>query len=111
MALGTITNNAVNHISGTIAVPGDLKVTNTDVVGDSSYPTNGSALTPAQLGMQSGVVIFAISSIKVIGAVGSPAEVYYDIPNQKLKVFTTGGEMGSTTVLSASTFQVTAFGY
>jgi hypothetical protein len=89
-------------------VLGSLKVTNTDVVGDSSYPTNGTALTPAQLGLS--VVVFAITSVKVVGGNG-PAEAYYDIPNSKLKCFTATGEVSNTTSLSGATIQITAFGY
>jgi hypothetical protein len=108
MALGTITRNTSNPQSTSDASVGSLKVTNTDIVGDSSYPTGGSTLTPAQLGL--GTVVFAISSGKLIGT-NSPSEVYYDIPNQKLKVFAGAAEMASTLNLSTSTFQVTAFGY
>lgn len=109
MALGTITRNTSNSKGTTDGFVGDLKCTNTDVVGDSSYPTGGSTITPAQLGL--GTVVFTVTSIKVTGAVGAPSEAYYDIPTSKLRVYTTAGQVASTTVLSASTFQITAFGY
>jgi hypothetical protein len=107
MALGAITRNAVNSQNTSDASVGNLKVTSTDVVGDSSYPTGGSSLTPAQLGL--GTVVYAATHIKVAGA-GSATAAYYDIPNAKLKVFTAAAEMGAVSN-SGITFQVLAFGY
>jgi hypothetical protein len=109
MALGTITRNSTNSQNTADASVGNLKVTSTDVVGDSSYPTGGSTLTPAQLGL--GTVVFAVTSIKVTGAVGAASEAYYDVPTSKLVVYTTAGQVANTTVLSSNTFQITAFGY
>jgi hypothetical protein len=110
MALGAITRNTSNSQATSDASVGSLKVTNTDIVGDSSYPTGGSTLTPAQLGL--GTVVFTITSLKANGTGTNPAtDAYYDIPNQKLKTFGASAETPSTTNLSASIFQVTAFGY
>lgn len=109
MALGTITRNSANSQNTPDASVASLKATSTDVVGDSSYPTGGSTITPAQLGL--GTVVFAVTSIKVTGAVGAPSEAYYDVPTSKLIVYSTAGQIANTTVLSASTFQITAFGY
>ena len=109
MALGTITQNAINPSGGGLQSGGATRVTNTTIVGDGSYPTGGSSLTAAQLGLT--VVLWANTQIKVIGAVGAVAEAYYDIPTSKLLVYTTGGQVANTTVLTTNTFEITAYGY
>lgn len=108
MALGTITRNPSNHSATADAIVGDLKVTSTSIVGDSSYPTGGSTVTPSQLGLSN--VVFAITSVQTVGANG-PAEAYYNPSTQKLQAFTGTGEVASTTSLSGATINVVAFGY
>lgn len=114
MALGTITQVAVDPHSSTQVIPvavGDLKMTITTVVGDGSYPTGGTSLTPAQLGLSN--VVFANVGISAsAGSVTSFSEASYNTGTQKLQVFAnTGAEVTATTSLSNLTFSIQAFGY
>lgn len=111
MALGTITPRTIDPTgapAGTPMVLGAIKMTVTDVVMDTSYPTGGSALSAAQLGLTR--VLFAISEVSVVGA-GGMTEVHYSVSTNKLKAFTGTAEVANTTDLSANTVQVVAFGY
>lgn len=114
MALGTITNLTVDPHSSSQAVPialGDVRLTVTTVVGDSSYPTGGTALTAAQLGLS--VVLFAICS--VTGSASNNAAIHssYNIATGKLQMWSgaTLAETANTTNVSGLTITVLAFGY
>jgi len=96
-----------NTTSVTPFVVGDRRCTVTSVVFDSSYPTGGEPLTPAQLGLNT--VSHAISQVKVAGT-GAVTNVFYDVANKKLKAFTASAEVANATDLSAVTAQVVAYG-
>lgn len=114
MALGAITVQPV-MIGGSSSDPGELRATNglkmtvTQVVLDSSYPTGGTALAPAALNLPNGVV-FAITSLVTVGANG-PAEARYNTATGKLQAFGPAGEIVAATNLSASTAEIVAFGW
>ena len=119
MAVGTITNVAVDPHSSSQAIPlvGNARVTVSTVVGSGSYTTNGDSLTAAQLGL--GTVLFAQVSISASsGSNCSAIGATYDVTNSKLKCFSAAdsagapvSETGSTTNLSGLTFTVIAWGY
>jgi hypothetical protein len=109
MALGTITRQTVAPGANTNNYMGGLRITVTQVVLDTSYPTGGSALSASQLGMTD-VVLFAITSLVNVGANG-PAEARYNIPNGTLQAFSATGEIANATNLSAATAEIVAFGY
>jgi hypothetical protein len=112
MALGTITPINANPAGPAgVAAPqplGSQKVTINTVVLDSSYPTGGSPLTPAQLGLT--VVLFVIASMQTVGA-GGVSEVSYNSATSKLQAWSSTAEIANATVLSANTAQIVAFGY
>lgn len=115
MALGTITNLAVDPHSAS-AQPlgaGDLRITVSTVVGDSSYPTGGTALTGAQLGLPVGQVQFAICSVTGSASNNAAVAASYNTATGKLQCWsgTTLAETASTTNLSGLTVTVVAFGY
>ena len=114
MALGTITGLALDNQHNASAVKvavGDQFLTVTTVVGDSSYPTNGSSLTPANLGLAG--VNFAICSVTGSASNNAAIHASYDIANQKLKMWsgTTLAETANSTNVSGLTITVLAFGY
>ena len=101
----SVTNTRVTAVGN--CVFGDRRVTQTDVVFDSSYPTGGESLTASDLGLT--YVDFAIAKVKVNGT-GSVVNVTYDIANKKLIAYTAAAEVADTTDISAVTATVTAFG-
>ena len=88
-------------------VPGAERVSVSDVVFDSSYPTGGEPLTFADLGLSN--VTFAIATVKVAGT-GSVTSVAYDVANQKLLAYAAAAQIANTTNLAAVTATVVAFG-
>ena len=116
MALGTITSVQVSpQAAGVPASAAELKTTVTNVVGDSSYPTGGSALTPQQLGLTT-VLYTQAEGIATTGSNNGSSSFYYNTGTGKLQCFTTGAtgafnEVANTTNLSGLTIQVLAFGY
>lgn len=88
-------------------IPGADRVTVTDVVFDSSYPTGGESLTPSDLGLST--VDFAIATVKVAGT-GSVTNVRYDAANQKLLAYGAAAQISNATDLSAVTATVVAWG-
>jgi len=113
MALGAATIQTIDpHLTqGTAVAVGDLKMTVTNIVGDSSYPTGGSALTPAALGL---TTVLASQAELQTSAVTSPVATAatYLPTTQLLKVWqATGAEMTNATNLSTITWQIIAFGY
>lgn len=97
-----LTTKTANHVLG------DERMTVTDVVLDTSYPTGGYAITPAQLGFN--VVVHGISGVKVAGA-GGIVNAHYLPSTGKLVCYTATAEIASATDVSAETVQITAFGY
>jgi hypothetical protein len=112
MALGTLTP-IIDQPTGatTPHVEGNLKVSVTNVVGDSSYPTGGSALTPAQLGLN--VVLFAqTETIATTGTNCASTGSAYITGTSKLQCYAnTGAEVANATNLSGITWQIIAWGY
>lgn len=88
-------------------VPGADRLTVTDVLFDSSYPTGGEPLTASDLGLTT--VTFAIATVKVAGT-GSVTAVAYDVTNAKLLAYAAAAQIANTTDLSAVTATVVAFG-
>jgi hypothetical protein len=113
MALGAITAVAVDpHNSQASPVAaGDFKFTVTTVVGDSSYPTGGTALTAAQLGLTQ--VAFAICTVTGSASNNAAVAASYNTSTGKLQMWsgTTLAETASTTNVSGLTVTVIAFGY
>lgn len=122
MALGTITQLNLNS-SLSASEPGQgnmggLRVTRNTVVGDAAYPTGGSALTPAQLGLPNSV-LFAIVTLHGAGATDNDAvAARYDEVNEKLQCFSLtdaagvpAAETANAVNLSGLTWDVVAFGY
>ncbi len=112
MALGAITVQQSNPAGGVAPIViGPLKVSVVNIVGDSAYPTGGSSLTPAQLGL--GTVLF--SQAEVAGSTGSncaAAAAFYNTVTSKLQCLANSGvEVANTTNLSGITWQILAFGY
>lgn len=79
---------------------------------DSSYPTNGEALTAAQLGLNKVTVVIPLPAAGYVGE--------YDLTNSKLKAFygdnnnASDGpliEVPNTTDLSAVSMYLVAIGY
>lgn len=114
MALGTITPVAVDPHSSSQAIPvaiGDLKMTVTTVVGESSYVTGGTALTPAQLGLST-VVYANVDVAASSGTATSFSAASYNTATGKIQAYlNTGAEAGTAANLSSLTFAVQAFGY
>lgn len=117
MALGAITAVPVdphNSQSSPVAV-GDVKLTVTNIVGDGSYATGGSAVTPQQLGLTT-VLATQSEAIATTGSNNAASSFYYNTATGKLQCFTTGAtgafnEVGAAVNLSGLTIQVLAFGY
>ena len=116
MALGAITGQIVDpHISttgGTVPIAvGDVKMVVANIVGDSSYPTGGSALTPAQLGLTTVLAAQAELQVSAVTAPVATAATYL-VGTGKFQVWqASGAEMTNATNLSTITFQIIAFGY
>ena len=117
MALGTLTPVPIDpHSQQTSPVViGDLKLTVTNIVGDSSYATGGSAITPSQLGLST-VLATQSEAIATTGANNGASSFYYNTSTGKLQCFTTGAtgalnEVAGAVNLSGLTIQVMAFGY
>jgi hypothetical protein len=112
MALGAITAVVDQATGATVGgVDGGLRLSVTNIVGDSSYPTGGSAVTPVQLGLNT--VLF--SQTEVAASTGSNCAStgsVYNASTAKLQCFAnTGVEIANTTNLSGITWQVIAWGF
>jgi hypothetical protein len=87
------------------AVPGDLKAMEATIAGDSSYATNGYAVTPAN---------FNLTSITGIISVGNSTgrHLVYDTAAAKVLfiVTATGAEVVNTTNVTASVIPVIVYG-
>lgn len=75
-------------------VDGNRKIVLVDITGDTSYPTGGSALTPAQLGLRR--VEYA-DTPQAVGGVSFT----YDRTNNKVLSFTGGTQTTNATNQSA----------
>jgi hypothetical protein len=121
MAVGTITQLALDpHTTQGVAMTlGDVKMTVSTVVGDSSYPTGGTALTGAQLGLPTGVLAYA----EVVGMSGSASnngaiDASFNNATGKLQMWASSGtspvglvEVSNGVNLSGVTVTIKAFGY
>lgn len=96
------------------SVFGDAKVASGTITFDSSYPTNGEALTVATLGLSQVDIFLPTPAQDANGAVS----VAYDHTNSKVKAYwvdtTTDGaelaEVANTTDLSGYSFRFVALG-
>lgn len=87
---------------------GDLDVTAATFALDTSYPTGGSAVTWANLGLNR--VLWA--HVAITNETAATVEnCYYDPVNQVLKCFVAGAEVTNGTNLSAIVVRVVAYGY
>lgn len=112
MALGTVTPVVDTAHGAAVAAPeGSLKFSVTNVGGDSSYATGGSALTPAQLGLNT--VLFAQTEVAAsTGTNCASTGSAYNVGTSKLQCFAnTGVEVASAVNLSGITWQILAWGY
>src|SRR6516225_4880446 len=79
-----------------------VRCTSTTITGDTSYPTNGTALTAAQLGLST--VAYAI--VTLVGSSGSnnaAVGAAYDVANAKLKCFSATDGAGCPVAETANT--------
>lgn len=84
-------------------VPGDLREVIVDVTGDTSYPTGGYAVAPANL------ATIVLADVQVPAATGHI--VSWDYAASKLKVFTAqGAEVANATNLSTMTARIAFLG-
>lgn len=92
-------------------VVGDLRYVIATMTGDSSYATGGSVLTPAMLGLTTGLLTVTISSV---ASAGSSLMVPLKQTNGTflLKIYTalTPTELTNTTSDATNTYQVIAWG-
>ena len=119
MALGTITQLAVDPHSGSQVVPiavGDVKLTLTTVVGDSAYATGGTALSPSQLGLST--VLFAVCTVAGSASNNGAVTAQYNLSTGKLQMFAGAGTTPNIGLaepnsvnLSGLTVTVLAIGY
>lgn len=114
MALGTITQLGVDpHTASAVPVNGlgDFRVTVTTVVGDSSYPTGGTALSAQQLGLLN-TVSFALCFVTGSAANNAAIAASYNTSTGKLQMWsgTTLAETAAATNLSGLTITIVAFG-
>lgn len=117
MALGTIAPVPIDphNQQGSPVAFGDLKMTVTNVTGDSAYPTGGSPVTPQQLGLST---VFA-GQAEVYASTGANATstaaslvVAAGGGSANLKCFTNANaEVANATNVSGVTWQIIAFGY
>lgn len=81
----------------------NLKGTIADVTFDSSYPTGGEALTPAQLGL---------SVVDYLGAESAAGYNFaYDRANKKLIAYTAGAQVTDKTDLSTVVARIFVVGW
>lgn len=122
MALGTITNVAVDPHSTLQAFPisfGDLKLTVTTVVGDSAYPSpGGTALTGQQLGLPVGQVLAAFCSVAGSASNNTATSATYNTSTGKLQMWANTdaagcplAEVANAVNVSGITVTVFAIGY
>ena len=91
---------------------GNLKVTVTDILCDTSYPTGGYTVTPDNLGLRG--VLFGVVQIKTTAALGNAVDgalVVTDPVTVKLKLNAAAAEVANTTNVSTLVATVVAFGY
>lgn len=94
--------------SGPISVGSQFRTVAT-VTLDSSYPTGGETVTPAQFGLRS--VESASCDIVAVAGTVNVANATYDRTNSKIKVFDeTPAEVANGASLENVKVQVTAFG-
>lgn len=122
MALGTITQVAVDPHSASQALPvsvGDLKFTVTNVVGDGAYSAGGSTITAAQLGLSTVVACDVQITVPIVGVVAAVANIQTGGGSVKLQTFGGSGttpniglaEATGTANQSGLTVQIQAMGY
>lgn len=120
MALGAITPLPVGpgQQSGTTQGPivsnaDALKFMVVSVVGDASYPTGGSVVTPAQLTSgELSVIVFSQAEIQNLsGANSAVASAFYNLVTGKLQCFGASAEIANATNLSGATFNILILGY
>lgn len=100
----------VSIVSDPARVEGDHRVTCANVTLDSSYPTGGESVTPAQLGLEA--VDYAIVNVKSVGGTVNVANASYDAATSKIKVHDeTPAEVANTSDLSTLVVQIVAFGH
>lgn len=86
-----------------------VRMTQTTVLCDASYPTGGYAVTAAQLGL--GTVAGAVATTGGVQAGASTAvQWYYNTATNKLQAFTATGEVANAVVLTNQTVNILAFG-
>lgn len=92
------------------------------MVGDSSYPTGGSSITPAQLGFWDGVTAAIVSVVASSGSNNTAVSAALTLSSggtvAKLQCFATSdaagdplAEVANTTNLSGLTWQIVAWGW
>jgi hypothetical protein len=118
MALGAITQLTDDTKGLNLpVVPGAMKQTFTTIVGDSSYPTGGTAVTAANLGL--GTLVFAFAFISATTASNNTIiGAAFNNATGKLQTFQSSStspvaliEAASTTNCSGVTITVVAYGY
>lgn len=95
---------------------GDLRYRIVPITWDSSYPTGGLALTPAQVGL---TTIYGAESVGAGAAATAAVDISYDTTNQKLQAYGADGaaagiatlkEIANTTNLSTVTTTILFLG-
>lgn len=90
----------INIKDGTDEWGGRTRVVSADLALDDDYPTGGYPLPITKFGMRRvWNVMVGMAGVAAAGAY----TYFYDIPHQKLMVFTAGVEVGSSGDLSAVT--------
>lgn len=90
-------------------IVGSQKETITDVTFDSSYPTGGEAITPADLSLNR--IDSATCEIKTVGGTVNVANAHYDEVNSKIVVYDeTPAEVGNGNSLATLVVRVKARG-
>lgn len=92
------------NTAGTNHVIGNRREVCIDATLDSSYPTNGYALTPATLGVD-GALDFIMAFATTTGHTFA-----YDYAAKKLKAYSGGTEISNATDLSAVVVRIVAHG-
>lgn len=91
-------------------VEGAWRIGLASVTFDSSYPTGGEAVTPADFGLDT--IDFAICNITAVGGTVNVVEVCYDRANKKLMAFDESpAEVANGASLATLVVQVVAFGH
>lgn len=91
-------------------VIGDDKLTVTDILFDSSYPTGGEAITAANLNLTT-IDVAWVGGISIGTQTVNVASANVDLANSKIQLFDeTPAEVASTADVSGTTVRVVAIG-